>query len=132
MTAIEPGIVGRDEQALVAFYTEVLQFEVVDRLVFPGLGHLVKLRRGGARFKIFLPEHTPSAALAADPYWEVAGWRYAALLLDDVDELRQVFERVARSSGRVVMEPRTHRPDAQAGLIADPEGNHWELLWELR
>jgi uncharacterized glyoxalase superfamily protein PhnB len=132
MTQIEAGIVGRDEQALVAFYTEVLQFEVVDRLDFPGLGHLVKLRRGEARFKIFFPEHAPSAAPAVDPYWDVAGWRYAALLVDDLDELRQVCERVTRSSGRVVMEPRTHRPDAQAGLIADPEGNHWELLWERR
>jgi uncharacterized glyoxalase superfamily protein PhnB len=128
MIGLEAGIVGRDHD-LLAFYVDVLEFEVTNRLEFPD-GLLVKLRRENARLKIFLPASTPTAPPACDPYWELGGWRYAALCFDDLDAMHAVFARVDASNGRVVMPPRSHRPDAEAALVADPEGNHWELLWE--
>jgi uncharacterized glyoxalase superfamily protein PhnB len=131
MIGLEAGIVGRDRDLLLAFYVDTLEFEVTDRLDFAGQGHLVKLRREGARLKIFFPERAPTPSPVPNPYWEVAGWRYAALLFDALDEMRAVFARVEASAGRVVMAPTNHRPNAEAGLVADPEGNHWELLWEL-
>jgi len=129
VNGLEAGIVGRDRDVLLPFYVDTLGFEIIDRLEFPD-GFLVKLRRDGARVKIFFPTASPSAPAAVDPYWAVAGWRYAALLFDDRDALQFVVTRVGRSDGHVVMAPRQHRPNAEAGLIADPEGNVWELLWE--
>ena len=128
MIGLEAGIVGRDQDLLV-FYVNVMEFEVTNRLEFPD-GLLVKLRRGDARLKIFFPATTPTQPLACDPYWELGGWRYAALCFDDLDAMHAVFARVEASNGSVVMAPRSHRPDAEAALVADPEGNHWELLWE--
>ena len=130
MIGLEAGIVGR-EQDLLAFYADVMEFEVTNRLEFPD-GLLVKLRRGDARLKIFFPATTPTQPPACDPYWELGGWRYAALCFDDLDAMHAVFARVEASNGSVVMPPRSHRPDAEAALVADPEGNHWELLWEAR
>jgi len=128
MIGLEAGIVGRDPN-LLAFYVDVLEFEITNRLEFPD-GLLVKLRREHARLKIFFPQSLPSSPPAHDPYWELGGWRYAALCFDDLDAMHAVFARVEASNGSVVMAPRSHRPDAEAALVADPEGNHWELLWE--
>ena len=127
---LEAGIVGRDDDQLVPFYVDVLGFDVIDRLDFGDSGRLVKLRRGDARIKIFFPVDRPAAPPPAEPYWEIAGWRYAALLFDDLEEMRALFGRVEASTGRVVMPAQGHRPGAEAGLVADPEGNVWELLWE--
>ena len=129
MNALEAGIVGCEREVLLPFYVDILGFEIIDRLEFSD-GFLVKLRRDGARVKIFFPATSPSPSPAVDPYWEVAGWRYAALLFDDVDEMRSLVIRVEASDGRMVMPPRQHRPGAEAALVADPEGNVWELLWE--
>jgi uncharacterized glyoxalase superfamily protein PhnB len=126
---LEAGIVGRDRGVLIPFYVDVLGFEIVHRLDFPD-GHLVKLRRDAARLKIFFPATVPERPGRAEPYWALAGWRYAALLFDDREEMHAVVMRVERSIGRVAMAPQQHRPGAEAGLIADPEGNVWELLWE--
>jgi catechol 2,3-dioxygenase-like lactoylglutathione lyase family enzyme len=126
---LEAGIVGRDREVLLPFYVDVLGFEIVHRLDFPD-GHLVKLRRDAARLKIFFPVTPPATPGYAEPYWELAGWRYAALLFDDRGEMHDVFARVDHSTGRVVMAPQRHRPGAEAGLVADPEGNVWELLWD--
>ena len=129
-TDLEAGIVGRDHDLVVPFYVDVLGFEIIDRLDFGESGRLVKLRREDARIKIFFPVEQAAVPPLADPYWKLAGWRYAALLFSDHDEMRALFARVRASSGRVVMEPTGHRPGAEAGLVADPEGNVWELLWE--
>lgn len=129
MRSIEAGIVGRDHDGLVAFYTDVLEFEVVDRLEFDE-GVLVKLRRGDGRFKIFFPRSGSLPPAVTDPYWAQSGWRYAALVFDDRDDMHRTFARIEASGGRVVMAPRSHRPGAEAALVADPEDNHWELLWD--
>jgi len=130
MIGLEAGIVGRDRE-LLAFYVDVLEFDVTSEFEFPD-GLLVKLRRDDARLKIFFPTQTPTAQPAREPYWELGGWRYAALCFDDLDAMHVVFDRIEASSGSVVMAPTSHRPNAEAALVADPEGNHWELLWEAR
>jgi uncharacterized glyoxalase superfamily protein PhnB len=127
---LEAGIVGRDRE-LIEFYVDVLDFSVTRRLEFTD-GLLVKLRRDDARVKIFFPARTPTAQPASEPYWELGGWRYAALCFDDLDAMHALFARIEASKGSVVMAPTSHRPGAEAALVADPEGNHWELLWEAR
>ena len=66
MNGLEAGIVGRDRDVLVRFYVDVLGFEILDDLEFPD-GFLVKLRRDGARVKIFFPASPPEPSPAVEP-----------------------------------------------------------------
>ena len=93
MIGLEAGIVGRDPNQLLSFYVDVLEFEVTNRLEFSD-GLLVKLRQGDARLKIFFPVSTATPPPACDRYWELGGWRYAALCFDDLDAMHAMFSRV--------------------------------------
>jgi uncharacterized glyoxalase superfamily protein PhnB len=129
--ALEAGLVGRDERTLCDFYTGALGFALVDRLEF-GVGTVCKLRRGAARLKIFFPREAVDPVQSVVPWFRPGGWRYAAL---DVERLSDVDELVAaamRAHGRVLMAPTDHRDRARMAMIADPEGNAWEVLADER
>jgi len=126
---LEAGLVGRDEQTLFAFYTEVLGFALVERLVFD-VGVVCKLRRGDARLKIFFPRAALDPAVRAEPWFRPGGWRYAALGLERLADVDALAAAVAASHGQVLTAPTDHREGARMALIADPEGNAWELLAE--
>ena len=127
--ALEAGIVGRDESTLCGFYTRVLGFAPVARLEFPA-GIVCKLHRGAARLKIFFPRDAIDAPVAHEPWHRPGGWRYAALLLDRIADVDALTGAVAAAGGRVLMPPTDHRAHARMAMIADPEGNVWELLAE--
>jgi len=127
--ALEAGLVGRDEQTLRDFYTRVMGFVVVDRREFD-VGTVCKLRRGDARLKIFLPRDAvdPVAAVATgDPWFAPGGWRYAALELEQLDDVDALASAAGAAQGSVLLAPVNHRDGARTAMIADPEGNAWEL-----
>lgn len=126
---IEPGIVGRAPAQLRAFYTDVMGFRLVDELKFAA-GTVTKLRRGAARLKIFGPVDEVDPAVEPAPWFRPGGWRYAGLYLGGLDAVDDMVRAVRASEGRVVIEPQNHRPGARMAMIADPEGNLWELLGE--
>lgn len=126
---IEPGIVGRAPDELRAFYIDVMGFELVDLLEFD-VGTVTKLRRGAARLKIFGPADEIDPATEVAPWFRPGGWRYVALYLEGLDAVDEMVRAVQASSGRVVIEPRNHRPGARMAMITDPEGNLWEILGE--
>ena len=130
MTELEAGIVGRDRDALVRFYTEALGFTLEQELTFATIGTVLKLRRDCARLKLFFPVGEVDKPEAVEPWFRPGGWRYGALYLDSAEELHARVEATALWAGRVVLAPTAHRENAETALIADPEGNHWELLWE--
>ena len=130
MTELEAGIVGHDRDALVAFYTDVLGFTLTQELAFDTIGLVLKLRRDGARLKLFFPVGDVDAPTAVEPWFRPGGWRYAALYLGARPDLEGIIAATESGGGRVVLAPTAHRVDAVTALIADPEGNHWELLWE--
>jgi catechol 2,3-dioxygenase-like lactoylglutathione lyase family enzyme len=127
---LDAGIVGRDRDVLVAFYTGPMGFALAEELRVDGFGTVLKLRRDDARLKLFFPISTVDAPIDADPWYRPGGWRYAALTVDARDDLHALADAVADAGGRVVLAPTVHRPGAETAVIADPEGNHWELLWE--
>jgi uncharacterized glyoxalase superfamily protein PhnB len=127
---LEAGLVCRDGQVMEAFCRDVLGFELTARLQFPGTGTVVKLRRGAARIKLFVPEGPVRAAEPASPWFEPGGWRYAAVYLSSRAEVDDLASAAVAAGGRVVVAPAQHRPGACAALVTDPEGNAWELLWE--
>jgi predicted enzyme related to lactoylglutathione lyase len=129
--ALEAGLVGRDERTLCAFYTGVLKFALVERLEFD-VGTVCKLRRGAARLKIFFPRDAVDPVESVEPWFRPGGWRYAALDVEQIDDIDALAAAASAGYGRVLMAPRNHRDRARMAMIADPEGNAWELLAEER
>jgi len=123
---IEPGIVTGDGAALAGFYCDALGFSVDAVLTFPQ-GVVRRLRRGEARLKLYQPARTAETAPPAGQWPDRAGWAYAALHVSDA---AAEVEAVRAGGGTVVTEVTNHRPGACFAMIADPEGNVWELLQE--
>ncbi len=48
------------------------------------------------------------------------------------DEVGAAFASAVRAGGQAVSEPQDHPWGGRSGLVADPEGNRWELLWVAR
>src|SRR5262245_59356684 len=130
MSELEAGIVGGDPERLAQFYELAFGFERRERLEFDGVGLVLKLRRGGARIKIFGPQPPASERVDTDPWYACAGWRYAALYLESSEVLHEIVGAVEPSGGGVLIAPSSHRADAVVAVVRDPEGNVWELLWE--
>ena len=125
-TSIEAGLVTDDVDNLVAFYRDALGFEVEHELSFPQ-GEVRRLIRDDAHLKIYQPAEA-NGPQDRPPVWhQRSGWAYAALHVDDATA--EVL-RVRSNGGTVITEVTNHRPGASFALIADPEGNVWEILQE--
>ncbi len=124
--SIEPGIISDDADRLAAFYLEALGFHLHRELSFPA-GEVRRLVRGAAQLKIYQPAE-PNGPPARPAEWHRrAGWAYAALHVDDAAaEVAAVREH----GGSVITDVTNHRPGAHFALVADPEGNVWEILQE--
>ena len=83
-----------------------------------------------ARLKIFLPRDPVDPVTTAEPWFGPGGWRYAALELEQLDDVDALAAAVDAAHGRVLLAPTNHRDGARTAMIADPEGNAWELLAE--
>ena len=127
-TAAEVGIVTADADALARFYVDGFGFAVEARYEFPQ-GTVHRLRREQARCKLFQPADSPAPRPPGEAWSAVAGTRYAALHVDDADE---VFAAAVAAGATALQEPVSHRPGARYALVTDPEGNVWELLEEAR
>jgi uncharacterized glyoxalase superfamily protein PhnB len=126
--ASEPGVVSADVDGLAAFYGEALGFEVVARFELPQ-GVVVRLRNGSALLKLYQPAEPPTGGGRADPWHGEPGFAYAALHVDDVDGTHR---RAVTAGATSIAPPTSHRPGARYAMVADPEGNVWELLQEQR
>lgn len=124
--SIEPGIVTGDGAALAGFYCDALGFKVDAVLTFPQ-GVVRRLRRGEARLKLYQPARTAGTVPPAGEWPDRAGWAYAALHVTDA---AAEAESVRAGGGTVITDVTVHRPGACFAMIADPEGNVWELLQE--
>jgi catechol 2,3-dioxygenase-like lactoylglutathione lyase family enzyme len=130
VTELVAGIVGRDLDALVAFYTGVMRFDFEQRREFPAFGTVISLRRDAARLKLFFPHQPVDAAVAVEPWFRPGGWRYAALHLESPAAVDGLAAAVAGGGGRVQLAPSEHRPGARMAVVMDPEQNAWELLYD--
>ncbi len=126
-TSLEAGIVAREPAALCDFYTTVMQFTLLDHRSF-AVGDVYRLRRDDARLKIFHSVDALDAPTTIEPWFRTGGWRYAALYLDDVDDVDALATAVRAAHGRVLIEPTAHGDAGRLALVCDPEGNAWELL----
>lgn len=126
MTTLEAGIVSVDAAALAAFYQQALGFETHLVLTFPQ-GEVHRLRRDRAELKIYQPADGARERPMRDPWFADTGFAYAALHVDDAEV---EVQRVTAAGGTVLTPVTAHRPGARFALIADPDGNVWEILEE--
>ncbi len=124
--SIEAGIVTDDLESLVAFYRDALRFDVEHELSFPQ-GEVRRLVRDTANLKIYQPAEANGPQRRPPVWHQRSGWAYAALHVDDA---AAEVERVRANGGAVITGVTNHRPGASFALIADPEGNVWEILQE--
>lgn len=126
MTALEAGIVSADAVRLAAFYCDGLGFSIERVLEFPQ-GSVHRLRRDEARLKIHQPIGGAEDRPHVEPWFRFSGHCYAALHVDDA---AGEVERAVRAGAALLVPVTNHRPGAWFALIADPEGNVWEVLQE--
>jgi predicted enzyme related to lactoylglutathione lyase len=126
MTALEAGIVSADAVRLAAFYRDGLGFSIEHVFEFPQ-GSVHRLRRDEARLKIHQPVGGVEHRARPDPWFRFSGHCYAALHVDDA--VAEV-DRAALAGATILVPVSNHRPGAWFALIADPEGNVWEILQE--
>jgi predicted enzyme related to lactoylglutathione lyase len=124
---LEAGIVARDPSSLCDFYTSVMHFTLLDHRTFDA-GEVYRLRRGEARLKIFCSVGTLDPHTTIEPWYRPGGWRYAALHLDQPDEVDALTTAVRAARGQVLIPPTQHGTGGRLALVSDPEGNTWELL----
>lgn len=126
MTTLEVGLVTSDAARLVRFYEDGCGFVVAQTLEFPQ-GSVHRLRRDDAQIKIHQPIGGAESRGPIDPWYRYRGICYAALHVDDIEA--EVGH--ALRAGAALLTPITnHRPGASFALIADPDGNVWEILQE--
>ena len=126
MTSLEAGIVTADAARLAAFYRDGLGFDVDQTLTFPQ-GTVLRLSRDRALFKIYQPVAGAIAVEAAEPWHQHSGFRYAALHVTDAST---EIARAVAAGATVLVALNNHRPHAWFAMIADPDGNLWEILQE--
>ncbi|MCU1391374.1 MAG: Glyoxalase/bleomycin resistance protein/dioxygenase [Ilumatobacteraceae bacterium] len=126
MITLEVGIVSDDAAGLAAFYRDGFGFTVERVLQFPQ-GTVHRLRRDDACCKIYQPAEGAADRPAAEPWHANAGICYAALHVDDASA---EVARAVRAGGSVLVPLSNHRPGAWFALVADPDGNVWEVLQE--
>lgn len=131
MDRLEAGLVARDLPTLEAFYVGAFGFVVLDRMAVPEFGTIVRLQRGAALLKCYAPAGAldpPDPEPVDGSWYRPGGWRYVALRLDGPATVAALADAAVAAGGRVVLAPRSHRPGACVAVVADPEGNVWELL----
>jgi predicted enzyme related to lactoylglutathione lyase len=126
MTALEAGIVSADGASLAAFYVEGLGFRI-DRVNEYPEGIVHRLSADQARLKILQPANGAASPPRPLPWDRDRGFAYAALHVSDAGV---ATTRASACGATVLKEPTEHRPGARFALIADPDGNVWELLEE--
>jgi len=122
--SLDAGMVTADAGRLVAFYRDVLGFEDLGTLSFPGIRVIHRLGCGGSVLRVVEPEEPPTRDATGGPFLDVQGYRYLTLA---VTNLVEVVEACRAAGGTVVVEPLESRPGMLAAQVLDPDGNYIEL-----
>lgn len=115
-----PYVLYRDPAAAARWITEVLGFRVAIRFTVPGggpVGH-IELERHGAVLTL---------GLAGSRFGETAS--ITLIFVDDVDA---ACGRIPAAGGTILDEPADQPWGLRQAVVADPEGQRWELTQHLR
>jgi catechol 2,3-dioxygenase-like lactoylglutathione lyase family enzyme len=118
------GIFVTDLQRMVAFYRDVLGFEID----WDGVGPYAEFKNEGVRFSMFERAQLPRILGREPAYPEgINGTFELAVDLPTSADADREFERVVQAGARVVYAPRDEPWGMHSAMIADPEGNLIEI-----
>lgn len=118
------GIFVADITAMVAFYRDVLGFEIE----WDGAGPYAEFKHEGVRFSMYSRQELPSL-LGRTPTFPngLNGTFELAIDLPRSQDVDEEFARVVAAGGQPVYAPRDEPWGMRSSMIADPEGNLIEI-----
>lgn len=127
---IDIGIVVSDLEKSLAFYRDLLGLPIVAQAQTSliGKGQMIQMQHGESLIKLVQLESTPPVPEATN-IGAFCGFRYATLLVDNV---QRVMEKLEQSNVR------TSRPVTELGngtvisMVEDPNGNIIEFVQEAK
>lgn len=122
----EIGIIATNAATLAQFYVDGMGFRIDQLLEFPQ-GSVHRMSNGIARLKIHQPSQAPASSTGSQDWNTHSGFRYAAFHTSDA---AATVSRAVDAGAAVLTPVTNHRPGACFALIADPDGNVWEILQE--
>lgn len=118
------GIFVQDLRQMVAFYRDVLGFEIE----WDGVGPYAEFKHEGVRFSMYERAQLPGL-LGQTPTYPASlnGTFEIAIDLPTYGDADREFERVVSAGAQVIYAPRTEPWGMRSSMIADPEGNIIEI-----
>ncbi len=118
------GIFVKDLHKMVAFYRDVLGFEIE----WDGKGPYAEFKHEGVRFSMFERAQLPGILGETPTYPNgLNGTFELAIDLPTSAEADREFERVVKAGGRPIYAPRDEPWGMHSSMIADPEENIIEI-----
>jgi len=118
------GIFVADIAAMVAFYRDVLGFEIE----WDGKGPHAEFKHEGVRFSMYARQELPGLLGRAPTFPSgLNGTFELAIDLPRSEDVDEEFARVVAAGGQPVYAPRDEPWGMRSSMIADPEGNLIEL-----
>lgn len=118
------GIFVDDLQRMVAFYRDVLGFEIE----WDGQGPFAEFRHEGVRFAMHLRSSLPQLLGVVPGFPQgLNGTFELAIDLPRFDEVDGEYQRIVDGGGTPVYPPRDEPWGMRSSMIADPEGNLIEI-----
>ena len=123
--AIDIGIISKNIDAMMTFYSEGLGLELEASIPMPGGGTMNRFKVGDSIVKVI--ELDPAAAAEAPPggIRGATGYRYWTIHIPNLEE---TVKKIEGDGYEVVMPVKTIREGIAIAIIADPDGNWVELL----
>jgi catechol 2,3-dioxygenase-like lactoylglutathione lyase family enzyme len=118
------GIFVNDLRQMVAFYRDVLGFEID----WVGNGPYAEFKNDGVRFSMYERAQLP-ALLGQTPAYPIGlnGTFELAIDLPTSAAADREFEQVVKAGGREIYAPRDEPWGMHSSMVADPEGNLIEI-----
>lgn len=123
--AIDIGIISKDIDAMMTFYSEGLGLELEGSIPMPGGGTMNRFKVGDSIVKVI--ELDPAAPAEAPPggIRGATGYRYWTIHIPNLEE---TVKKIEGDGYKVVMPAKTIREGITIAIVADPDGNWVELL----
>ena len=123
--ALDVGLVSYNGTSMLGFYSQILGFEKIGEVPFPGLGVVNKFKCGLSQIKILVLENPPKNENARGDFTISSGYRYCTL---NVRNLLDIVEDCTHNNHIVQIAPREIREGVTVAIIEDPDGNLIELM----